>query len=206
MVRSDYATFECAFGVQRRPTHGNTSWDAAKFEVAAHRFADLSEPGYGVALLNDGRYGHHARDNELGISLLRSPILPDKLADEGVQNLTYALLPHQGDWIAGGLLAEAEDLNRPLFHRTVAAADSSRSLLKAGGANIALGALKPAEDGDGLILRVYESAGGRGPIAIEPPGGWTVAGEVSLLEDAIEARPTTIRPFEIRSFRLRRAG
>ena len=78
--------FETAFGVVERPTHRNTSWDAARFEVAGHRFADLSEPGYGVALLNDGHYGHHALGNELGLSLLRSPVWPDPLADEGAQS------------------------------------------------------------------------------------------------------------------------
>jgi len=205
-VRSDHATFECAFGVHRRPTHANTSWDAAKFEVAAHRFVDLSEPGYGAALLNDGRYGHHARGNELGITLLRSPILPDKVADEGVQELTYALLPHAGDWIAGGVLAEAEDLNRPLFHQPMAgAADASHRFIEIDGPGVALGALKPAEDGDGLILRVYEPSGGRGPVAISPPQGWRLAGEVSLLEDAVAASSDgVIGPFQARSWRLRR--
>ena len=205
-VRAEAATFECAFGVHHRPTHSNTSWDAAKFEVAAHRFVDLSEPGYGAALLNDGRYGCHARGNELGLSLLKSPILPDRLADEGAQSLTYSLLPHAGDWIAGGVLAEAEDLNRPLFHAPIRARDAEHRFLKVNGDKLALGALKPAEDGDGLILRVYESAGGRGPIAIDPPKGWTVAGEVNLLEDAIDAPATQIRPFEIRSWRLRRSA
>ena len=132
-VRADHATFECAFGVHRRPTHANTSWDAAKFEVACHRFLDLSEPGYGAALLNDGRYGCHARGSELGLSLLRSPILPDRLADEGEQSLTYSLLPHPGDWIEGGVLAEAEDLNRPLFHCTHAGADASHAPLRVTG-------------------------------------------------------------------------
>ena len=204
-VRADQATFECAFGVCHRPTHANTSWDAAKFEVPAHRFVDLSEPGYGAALLNDGRYGHHARGSELGISLLRSPILPDRLADEGAQSLNYALLPHAGDWVSGGVLAEAEDLNRPLFHRALDnAPDAARSFVTVSGAKVALGALKPAEDGDGLILRVYEPFGARGPIAIEPPEGWRVVGEVNLTEDAIAASSETIRPFEIRSWRLRR--
>jgi len=205
-VRAEAATFECAFGVHHRPTHSNTSWDAAKFEVAAHRFVDLSEPGYGAALLNDGRYGCHARGSELGLSLLKSPILPDRLADEGAQTLTYSLLPHAGDWIAGGVLAEAEDLNQPLFHQPIRARDAEHRFLKVNGDKLALGALKPAEDGDGLILRVYESAGGRGPIAIDPPKGWTVAGEVSLLEDAIESPGSRIRPFEIRSWRLRRGA
>jgi alpha-mannosidase len=206
-VRADAATFECAFGVHRRPTHANTSWDAARFEVACHRFVDLSEPGYGVALLNDGRYGCHARGSELGLSLLRSPILPDALAEEGSQRVTYSLLPHLGDWVAGGVLAEAEDLNRPLFHRPLAGApDASRTLLRTRGPNLALGALKPAEDGDGLILRLYESAGGRGPIAVEPPEGWAATGEVSVLEDAVPAPGPAIGPFQIRSFRLRRVA
>jgi alpha-mannosidase len=206
-VRADAATFECAFGVHRRPTHANTSWDAARFEVACHRFVDLSENGYGVALLNDGRYGCHARGSELGLSLLRSPILPDQLADEGMQSLTYSLLPHAGDWVAGGVVAEAEDLNRPLFHGAMAGApNASRTFLAANGPNLALGALKPAENSDGLILRLYESAGGRGPIDVEPPNGWAVASEVSLLEDALPATNPAIGPFQIRSFRLRRVA
>src|SRR5919108_5588473 len=118
-VRASRATFETAFGVVERPTHRNTSWDAARFEAPGHRFADLSEPGYGAALLNDGRYGHHALGSELGLSLLRSPIWPDPLADEGEQELVYALLPHTGGWLEGGVLAEAQDLNRPLPARAV---------------------------------------------------------------------------------------
>src|ERR687892_1363626 len=113
-IRAGIASFESAFGVVERPTHRNTSWQQAGFEVAGHRFADLSEPGYGVALLNDGRYGHHALGSELGLSLLRSPVWPDPLADEGEQELVYAVLPHAGGWLEGGVLAEAEDLNRPL--------------------------------------------------------------------------------------------
>jgi alpha-mannosidase len=203
-VRADSAVFECAFGVHRRPTHVNTSWDAARFEAACHRFVDLSEPGYGVALLNDGRYGCHALGNELGLTLLRSPILPDKTADEGAQELVYALLPHPGEGLAGGVLAEAEDLNRPLFHRPTRAAEGAYSPLGMGGHPTALGALKPAEDGSGLILRVYEPAGGRGPIEVRPPEGWRVAGEVDLLEQPASGAGGPILPFQIRSFRLAR--
>lgn len=201
-VRADQASFECAFGVQHRPTHANTSWDAARFEVACHRFVDLSELGFGVALLNDGRYGCHARGSELGLSLLRSPILPDKLADEGIQHLTYSLLPHRGDWFDGGVLAEAEDLNRPLFFRPANLPAGMRQILRIDGHPTALCALKPAEDGNGLILRIYEPAGGRGPIEITPPEGWRAAGEVSLLEDPLPAAGPEIGPFQIRSFRL----
>jgi alpha-mannosidase len=203
-VRSDHATFECAFGVQQRPTHRNTSWDAAKFEVAAHRFADLSEPGYGVALLNDGRYGHEALGAELALTLLRSPTNPDRFADEGAHAFTYSLLPHLGAWHEADVLAEAEDLNRPLFHAPARGPVRTIPLLGLRGPHLGLGALKPAEDGDGLILRVYESAGSRGPVGVEAPAGWQVAGETNLVEDAIEAPSPLIRPFEARSWRLRR--
>jgi alpha-mannosidase len=205
-IRSDVATFECAYGVQRRPTHRNTSWDATRFEVAAHRFADLSEPGYGVALMNNGRYGHEALGNELSLSLLRSPVAPDRLADEGAHDFTYALLPHGGDWWDADVLAEAEDLNRPLFHHAVTGAPSSTPIVGLSGAQVGLGALKPAEDGEGLILRLYEPAGARGPVQITPPAGWRVAGETNLLEDAADPPRPSIRPFEIRSWRLVRGG
>ena len=203
LVRSDFATFECAFGSYRRPTHRNTSWDAARFEVAAHRFVDLSEYGYGVALLNDGRYGHHVFGNELGISLLRSPTLPDGFADEGEQSLTYALYPHAGGWYEGGVLGEAEDLNRPLFSKAVRAGEKrTQTLIGLSGTNCALGALKRSEDGDDIILRVYEPAGARGPVTLDLPPNWQVVGETDLLEDGVESSGP-IGPFEIRSFRLR---
>ena len=143
-VRSSRATFETAFGVVERATHRNTSWEQARFEVAGHRFADLSEPGYGVALLNDGRYGHHAEGSELGLSLLRSPLWPDPLADEGEQEVVYSLLPHTGTWLEGGVLAEAEDLNRPLLARAVCRGDGGIAAAAGrrgppGGARIAQG-------------------------------------------------------------------
>jgi alpha-mannosidase len=206
-VRAETATYETAFGVVRRPTHVNTSWDAARFEVAGHRFADLAEPGYGVALLNDGRYGHHALPSELGLSLLRSPAHPDPRADEGAHAFTYALLPHPGDWLAGGVLAEAEDLNQPLRARVLtgpAAEGVWRPLgFGDGDAAVALGALKPAEDGPGLVLRVYEPQGARGPLTLRPPAGWRVAGAVDLLERPLEGGdPGAIGPFQVRGWRL----
>ncbi|MGH6971498.1 MAG: alpha-mannosidase, partial [Caulobacteraceae bacterium] len=203
-VRADHATYECAFGVQHRPTHRNTSWDAAKFEAAGHRFADLSEPGFGVALLNNGRYGHEALGNELSLSLLRSPVAPDRLADEGDQSFVYSLLPHAGAWWEADVLAEAEDLNRPLFHHPAKGPDARFAFIGLSGPRLGLGALKPAEDGDGLILRAYEASGARGPVGVESPPGWRVAEAANLLEDRIAAPSPQIGPFEIRSWRLRR--
>ncbi|MBZ9936246.1 alpha-mannosidase [Mesorhizobium sp. BR1-1-16] len=205
-VRSDHATFECAFGIVRRSTHENTSWDAAKFEVPGHRFVDLAEPGFGVALLNDGKYGHSVRGNVLGLSLLRSPIYPDPLADEGEQSFTYALMPHAGDLFAGGVLREAEDLNQPLLsHAAHGLQPGEVTPVRLSGHAVAIAGLKPAEDTGDIVLRVYEPAGGRGKLDVSISGGWKVAGDVNLLEEAVERNDDFgIRPFEVRSLKLTR--
>jgi alpha-mannosidase len=202
-VRADHATFECAHGVIRRPTHRNTSWDVARFEVAAHRFADLSEQGYGVALLNDGKYGHHVRGSELGLSLLRAPVYPDPFADEGHQSFTYALYPHAGDWLTGGVLAEAEALNQPLLARRVMAeGPSSFIAVELSGLQVALSGFKPAEDGSGLILRTYEPAGGRGEVEVRLPDGWRLGNEVTVLEDGKGAADRRFLPFKLHSWKI----
>ena len=202
-IRADHATYECAHGVIRRATHRNTSWDTARFEVVAHRFADLSEHGYGVALLNDGKYGHHALGNELGLTLLRSPVYPDPFADEGRQGFTYALFPHEGDWLTGGVLAEAEDLNQPLLCRPVTAGGPAGwTAATVTGLTLGLSGFKPAEDGDGLILRAYEPAGARGRVAVTLPDGWRLGEEVNVLEDEIGPAETSFRPFGVRSWKI----
>ncbi|MCT7378055.1 alpha-mannosidase [Chelativorans salis] len=200
-IRADHAIFECAHGVIHRPTHRNTSWDQARFEVAAHRFADLSEQGYGVALLNDGKYGHHAVGNELGLSLLRSPVYPDPLADEGQQSFSYALFPHDGDWLTGGVLAEAEDLNQPLLCLPAKShAEASWSAARLDGMALGLSAFKPAEEGSRFVLRVYEPAGARGAVEIALPQGWRLGSEVNLLEDGAEPADRCFLPFQLHSW------
>ncbi len=202
-VRAPRATFETAFGVVERPTHRNTSWDQARFEVPAHRFADISEPGFGVALLNDGRYGHHVLGGELGISLLRSPVHPDPLADEGEHRFTYALLPHPRSWLEGGVLAEAEDLNRPLLVRACPSQrDRRRRPLVIDGLPVGLAALKPTEDDDGLVLRLYEPQGARGTVSVSVPPGWVLEAEVDLLEARVGQADLGFGPFQVRSYLL----
>ena len=207
-VRSHEATFETMYGVVKRPTHRNTSWDEARFEVGAHRFADLSEAAYGVALLNDGEYGHSARDNVLGISLLRSPLYPDPLADEGEHRFTYSLFPHPGDWTQAGVAGEALSLNSPLI-AGVGGGSSEHGLLMAEGVELALGSLKRAEDGRGVILRLYEPHGARGPATLRFSFHLGRAERVDLLEEpegAVEVRGDEVlldvRPFEVLTLRV----
>ncbi len=165
-VRADAASFEIQYGHVTRPTHRNTSWDMARFEVVAHKWIDLSEPGYGVALLNDCKYGHKVLDNVLDLNLLRSPKSPDPDADIGHHAFTYALLPHAGMLHESDTVRQAYELNVPL--RAVVAdahpgdlpARHSWLSLECGpDANVILEVLKQADDGNGLILRLYEAHG-----------------------------------------------
>lgn len=203
-VKASRAVCECAYGVVERPTHTNTSWDEAMFEAPGHRFIDLSDPDFGLALLNDAKYGHSARGNVLGLSLLRSPIYPDPLADEGYQAFTYALMPHAGPWHAGGVREEAEDLNQPLLaipaegYRT-----GTWQPLAVEGITAALSALKSSEDADDLILRVYEPAGRQGALAVKPAEGWRHHGPMTILEEPMTgASAEGLKPFEVKSWRL----
>ena len=215
-VRSHEASFETMYGVVRRPTHRNTSWDAARFEVAAHRFADLSEPGYGVALLNDGKYGHSACGNVLGISLLRSPVHPDPFADEGEHHFTYSLFPHKGDWTGSGVAQEAFALNSPLFTTEVAPGAGTlpveTGLVMAEGVKLALGSLKRAEDGRALILRLYVAHGARGKSVLRFAKEIKRAEKANLLEETERSGSSLlvegntlhveVRPFEVLTLRL----
>jgi alpha-mannosidase len=214
-VRSHEATFETMYGVVRRPTHRNTSWEAARFEVAAHRFADLSETGYGVALLNDSKYGHSAHGNVLGISLLRSPIHPDPLADEGEHRFTYSLFPHEGDWTGAGVTQEAFALNSPLctaVARGLGTLSPESGLVAVEGVPLALGSLKKAEDGRGFILRLYEPHGARGESVLRFAKEIKKAEKVNLLEEADKSNPlptakgdtlrVEVRPFGVLTIRL----
>jgi alpha-mannosidase len=202
-IRTLNATAECAFGTIPRAT----APDPARFEVPAHRFLDIFAPGCGAALLNNGRYGHAISDSLLSLTLLRSPIFPDPYADEGEHEFTYSLMPHETDWLSSGVLAEAADLNSPMpAARPGGAADGSWQGLSFQGSPLALGALKAAEAGDGLVLRVYEPAGHPGAVRCVLPAGWRMAAELSILEQPKGEPAFGFRPYQVRTWLLRHAA
>src|SRR5436309_10548885 len=160
-VHAPRATYEIQFGHVERSTHTNTSWDQARFEVCAHRWADLGEAGYGVALLNDCKYGYDILGSVMRLSLLRAPTHPDPTADRGRHRFTYALLPHPGDFREAGVIAAAEDLNAPLaVVRGGLAVGEVRSLVEVDQPQVVVEAVKRAEDSEATIVRLYESWGG----------------------------------------------
>lgn len=158
-VHATTATYETPFGFTERPTHFSTSFDRARFEVPGHRFADLSEHGFGAALLTDSKYGYSCLGGELRISLLRSPKSPDPEADMGRHEFAYALLPHAGGWQDAGVLAEAIRFNVSLVWT---GGIGTRSLAAVDGERLVLDTVKRAEDDDRIVLRLYEPYGGRG--------------------------------------------
>ena len=170
-IRTDSATCEVQFGYERRPTHRNTSWDDAKFEVCAQRWVDYSEPSFGVAVLNDGRHGHALQDGGVRVSLLRAPSYPDPDADRGTHTTTLSLLPH-GPGLAE-VVAEAEALNRPLRVVGAGKAEEARPpLLCVHGDAVQVSAVKPADDGSGdLVVRLWSAAGNRVDARLESPAG-----------------------------------
>ncbi len=195
-IHANRATYEVQFGNVERPTVRNTSWDRARFEVCAQRWADVSEGDYGVALLNDGKYGYDIQStgtgNVMRLTLLKSGINPDPNADNGQHRFTYSLLPHPGDWRMGEVLAHAAALDSPLQVREVRAAPGGVArdramLVTCDRPGLIIDTVKPANDGRGLILRLYEAHGTRGPATLTFAHAVAEAEECSLLEEAIGA-------------------
>ncbi len=160
-VNADKATYEIQYGHVSRPTHENTSWDEAKFEVCAHKYADISDHGYGVSLLNDYKYGYSCLGTELSITLLKCATHPNPEADQGQHEFTYALLPHTGDFRDAGVIETAYMLARPLAaiapHGTGDAPETFR-LAETDSENVIIEAVKAAEyDDNAVIVRLYDA-------------------------------------------------
>ncbi len=189
-VHARRATYEIQFGHLERATHRNTPWDQAMFEVCAHGWMDLSESGFGVALLNDCKYGHSCHGNVLGLSLLRGPTFPDPHADLGEHEFTYSLMPHDGDWRRAGVDKEAEDLNNPLQAHPlepggrgpIGEAWAPFELQSSGSQGVRVVAAKRGERGDALVLRLVETHGGRARVTLRWALPVTAVRSVDLLE------------------------
>jgi alpha-mannosidase len=211
-IYAQKATYEIQFGHLERANHANTSWDMGKFEVCAQRWADLSETGYGVALLNDCKYGYDIHGNIMRLSLLRAPNAPDPLADRGRHQFTYALLPHAGDLREGRVIDHGYALNVPLLVRELKSAGgslpASHSFFLTDRPGAVVDTIKLAEDGGAIIVRLYESEGGRGPLTLTTTLPFRKASLANLLE--VEGKSLAIRngsvqldlrPFEIVTLR-----
>ncbi len=205
-VRSPRATYEIQHGHLERPTIANTSWDEAQFEVCAHRWADLSEPGYGVALLNDCKYGYDVRGHTMRLSLLRGPGFPDPDADRGLHRFAYALLPHAGDLRAAGVVAEAEWFNLP---PSLVSGTGEGRVVSVDRPGVSVEAVKWADRGDAVVVRLCEVWGSRGPVQVTLHRPFASVSRTDLLERprsslAADAGGVALdlRPFELVTLRF----
>ncbi|MGW0171171.1 alpha-mannosidase [Streptomyces sp. NPDC003343] len=218
-IRAAHSSAEIQFGHIQRPTHTNTTWEAARFEVSGHRWVHIGEPGYGVAVINDSTYGHDVtrtvRDDggtttTVRLSLVRAPRVPDPEADQGRHRFTYSLLP--GASIEDAV-AEGYALNLPL--RVADSAGAPEPVVSVEGDGVTVEAVKLADDASGdVVVRLYESRGGRAQGVLRT--GFALAGArvTDLLERPLEDAErdadggvrVVLRPFQILTLRLERAG
>lgn len=207
-IRSTYGTYDVQYGNVRRPNHWNTSWDLARFESVAHRWADLSERNYGVSLLNDCKYGHDIKDNVIRISLLKAGTHPDHLQDQGGHEFTYSLLPHGGDFVEGRTVQEAFALNEPMQAVEGSIDLGYESFVTLDNDQIEVDAVKKSESGDAVVVRFHEFAGASQHVGLK--FGFKIQ---SWAESDLRERPITektpggdiqmeLKPYEIKTILL----
>ncbi len=201
------ATYDIQFGNIKRPTHKNTSWDVARFEVAAHKWADVSEDGFGVSLLNDCKYGHSADERSVALTLLRCAVHPNPEADKEVHHFTYSLYPHEGGWRDAGTPSMAYRLNEPV--KAVRGDATFGPFAAVNAPNVMIEAVKNAEDGNGVILRAYECYGRRTKALLTLDAPVLDAKKVNILEETIgepvfggRVVELNLRPYEITTVRV----
>lgn len=210
-VRAMNATYEMQFGCIERPTHFNTTYDLARYEVPGHKWADISEHGFGVALLSESKYGYSTFCNTMRLSLLRSPKHPDPQADMGEHSFAYAIMPHAGTWQQAGIVAESFRFNVPvLFARADSSVTRPASFVSVDDPNLVLDTIKKAEDSNALVLRLYECHGARGTAHLKCGLPYKHACFCNILEEVLSeavVRDGMIRipytPFKIISLILR---
>ena len=210
-IKAKNATAEIQFGLVERPTHKNTSWDYAKFEVLAHTFIDVSDNNQGFAILNDCKYGHSVQDNSLEINLLRSPADVHKEADLGTHSFTYAYYPHTNNLENSNVIQQAHALNQKLvlLESDITPQASQISLFSCDNQAIIIQTVKYAESGDDVILRCYESIGSAQLTTLSLPDTYQAAFECNMLEEN-EAElvidnyklKLEFKPFEIKTIKL----
>ncbi len=206
---SGKATYEIPYGSIERTTQRTNSWEKAKFEVPAMRWADLGDASQGVSILNDSKYGYDAAGNLLRLTLLRSPTWPDPEADRGEQKFTYAIYPHAESWKTAETVRRGYELNDRMVGQQVfahgGALPAAYSFGSVENPNVTLTAMKKAEDGSALVFRMYEWAGTVSTVKLHVPKGATYATETNMMEKpegdkipvAGDMVTLPIKPFEI---------
>lgn len=211
---ADQVNCEIQFGHLKRQTHRNTLWDYAKDEICAHQWIDLSQSDFGVALLNDCKYGYSVKGNVMDINLLRSPSYPDPTCDRARHQFVYAILPHEGDFIEAEVFKKGYELNAPISALLAGTEEGGLPKKYSGfeieGAKVMIEAVKKAEDEDALVVRLYESSGANGDIKLSVHLPHREAVLADLMETPLETLSgedghyqLSFTPFEIKTVLIR---
>lgn len=193
-VHTNQVNGDIQFGYVDRPTHRNTSWDQTRFEFCAQKWADLSEGNYGVALLNDSKYGYSALGNVLTLSLLKAPLSPNPDADRGQHHFVYSLYPHNGTLTNSDVVNQGYMVNNPLQVRklesnTTGAMPARFSFVQTDCDNAVVETIKKAEDGNGYIIRIFDSKNIRREVTLTFGMPVKKACICNLMEDVEEEIP-----------------
>lgn len=205
-IRAVDARFDIQEGNMRRPITRNTPWEYAKFEVVAHKWVDLWETGYGMAVLNDCKYGHDIKEDTIRLTLLKSAVDPDYTADLGHHEFTYSILPHHLEWYQAEIEEEAFDLNNPLTGRSGKPVLEDR-FLTFDGDNIVVDAVKKAENSEAIVVRFHEFKGARAVIKMRCAFNirqWCECSLMEIPEGTFREEPVEIfiKPYEIKTIMI----
>lgn len=213
-INTNEATYEIQYGNVKRPTHNNTSWDIARFEVCGHKWADLSEEGFGVSILNDCKYGHDIIEGDMRLTLIKSTCDPNPDADKEIHEFTYSIYPHIGDWRDSNTAYQAYNLNNPLICKIEDAhngeLNKNFSLVSVDKDNIIIEVIKKAEDSDHIIIRLYEYHNKRTNASLVFFSNLLEAFECNLMEKNLISLDFNnnkfefeIKPYEIKTFKVK---
>ena len=211
-IHTDKATYDIQFGNVERPTHWNTSWDMAKFEVCGHKWADVSEGNYGVSLLNDCKYGYDIKDSVMRLTLIKSPESPNEDADREMHYFTYSLYPHMGSWQNADTVQTGYELNVPVTALMLDRQDGvlPKEMSFVSCENVIMEVVKQAEESNDIIVRVHECYNRRAQACVSFFKDVKKVYECDLEElkqlEEIDVSSGTfkfdIKPYEIKTFKL----
>lgn len=209
-IHTDEATFDIQFGNLKRKIHTNTSWDEARFESCGQKWMDLSEGNYGVSLLNDCKYGYSAKDGDMALTLIKSGIEPNKTADQEEHIFTYALYPHYGSWKAEETVQEAYKLNQRAYVVVGELKEQESSFVSVDKSNIIIETVKEAEEGDGVIVRLYECENSLTKTTLTFAKEVEEVIECNLMEEEEEKQiangqtvTVTVKPYEVKTYKVK---
>ena len=212
-VHTNEATFDIQYGNVKRPTHKNTSWDKARFEVCVHKWLDVAESDYGVSFINDCKYGCNVDGTTVGLTMLKSAVFPNPEADREIHQFTYAIYPHKGEWKEASTVEYAYALNNETSAvvKTIVGGTLPKQyrMFSVSEKNIVAEVVKKAEKSGDTVIRLFESHNKRTKVRMTFAHPVDKISECNLLEEEIceiasfkDGYEIEFQPYEIKTLKI----